>query len=183
MLQSTTRMVRLRNTTDKTVVVVDPINNIRREFPRKNVVQEIPFDMVAQLLFQTGFRNMIESGMLFIDSMEDKIDLGLEEPDTTIPTNIVVFSDEEKVKLLTTASVPDFIERLSHVTYEEAAELAKFAAKNDIYNPEKSDILKEITGLDVVAMIAKKKAFEEADKRAASMKDDREPEGVFKPRR
>ena len=178
------RMVTVRNTVAQYVGLTLADGAYRRQFKGKNAKMIIPFDMLeTALAYDEGVQYLFNTGMLYIDSMQDKIDLGLEEPDTTTPTNIVVFSDEEKVKLLTTASVPDFIERLSRVTYEEAAELAKFAAKNDIYNPEKSDILKEITGLDVVAMIAKKKAFEEADKRAASMKDDREPEGVFKPRR
>lgn len=185
MTESTIRTVRFRNTADKKVVVVSPTLNLRREFPTKGVIQEIPFEMVEQLMFDAGFLNLINSGVLYIDNMEDKIDLGIEAPDTEIPTNVVVFSDAEKVRLLTQATREQFLERLSHVTYEEAAELVRFAAKNDIYNPEKSEILKEITGMDVVGMIAKKREFEEADRRAAanssSSSDRKPPEGVFRP--
>ena len=104
-----TRMVKLRNTSAKTVTVYSSAYNIKRVFNGKGTVQMLPFDAVEQLLWENGFQYMIKTGQLYIDDMQTKIDLGLESPDTKVPTNIKVLTPEQILTLLKVRSYDEFV--------------------------------------------------------------------------
>lgn len=167
-MQTTNRMVRLKSTSTSTVVVSQPSYGIRRVFPNKGSVQAIPFEIMEQLLWSEGFRNLINTGILYIDNMQDKIDLGLEDEGTTQPTRIKIFTDEQILTLLKIKSFDDFRKELATVTIDQAHAVVDYAVKNQIIDSQKVDYLKEITGRDVIKIIARKKEEAEAEKAAAA---------------
>lgn len=168
------RMVKLISTSNSTVVVSRPEYGIRREWQREGSFQMIPFNTVEQLLFTTGFRNMIDTGTLYIDNMQDKIDLGLEEVGTTVPTNIVVLTEAERAKLLSPAvSFKEFVQVLSKVTVDQAQKVVDYAAKHNLIDYEKTDYLKAITGRDIIAIIAHNRQLQEMDRVAAAKEASR----------
>lgn len=112
------RLVKLTSTDTGTVVVHEPAYSIHREFPGKGTSQMIPFDIMEQLMWRTGFKNMILSGTLYIDNMQDKIDLGLEDPETKDPTNIKVLNEAQIITLLKVKSYEDFVAELETVSAE-----------------------------------------------------------------
>lgn len=176
-----TRMVTLQNTTAATVNVYSPAYNVNRIFPGKGTKQMLPFEIVEQLLWDTGFRNMIDSGMLYIEDMQTKIDLGLEEPETKVPTRIKVFTPEQILTLLKIKSFEDFKKEVSSASVEQANEIVKYAVENNLVDNDKVNYLKERTGKDVIAMIARKRLEADAEKAYADKNKDKKPEGVFAP--
>lgn len=175
-----TRMVRLRNTTAKTVTVFSPAYNIKRTFPGKGAVQMLPYDAVEQLLWDNGFQYMIKTGQLYIDDMQTKIDLGLESPDAKVPTNIKVLTPEQILTLLKVRSVEEFKKEVSTISVEQCNEIVKYAVENNLIDNDKVNYLKERTGKDVIAMIARKRLEAEANKANAG-KEEKRPEGIFSP--
>lgn len=173
------RMVRLRSTDPGTVVIHEAAYGIHREFSGMGAIQQIPFDTIEQLLWQPGFKYMIDSGMLYIDDMQDKIDLGLEEPDTKVPTKIKVLNEAQMLTLLKVKPFKEFKEELDTVSIEQINNLVDFAVKNELVDSEKDAYLKDITGKDVFQLISIKKRNEEADKRAEAKTKERKAEGVF----
>lgn len=173
------RMVSFRNTTSGNVIVHEPAYNIHREFLGKNTIQKIPFDIVEQLMWRPGFKNMIKSGILYIDNMQDKIDLQLEDPDTKAPTKIKVFTDEQILTLLKIKSFEDFVKELSTVSIDQANAVVNYAVENSIVDSKKVDYLKEITGRDVVKIISHKRDAAEAEKANAEREARRRNEGEF----
>ena len=175
-----TRMVKLRNTTAQTVTIYSPAYNVKRTFPGKGAVQVLPFDTVEQLLWDNGFQYMIKSGQLYIDDMQTKIDLGLENPDAKVPTNIKVLTPEQILTLLKVRTVEEFKKEVSTISVEQCNEIVKYAVENNLVDNDKVNYLKERTGKDVIAMIARKRLEAEAEKANAG-KEEKRPEGVFSP--
>lgn len=173
------RMVAFRNTTAGNVIVHEPAYNVHREFLGKNTIQKIPFDIVEQLMWRPGFKNMIRSGILYIDNMQDKIDLQLEDPDTKAPTKIRVLTDEQILTLLKVKSYEDFVKELATVSLDQANAVVNYAVENSIVDNRKVDYLKEITGRDVVKIIAHKRDAAEAERINAEKEARRRNEGEF----
>ena len=175
-----TRMVKLRNTTAKTVTIYSSAYNVKRTFPGKGAVQVLPFDTVEQLLWDNGFQYMIKTGQIYIDDMQTKIDLGLENPDAKVPTNIKVLTPEQILTLLKVRTVEEFKKEVSTVSVEQCNEIVKYAVEHNLIDNDKVNFLKERTGKDVIAMIARKRLEAEAEKANAG-KEEKRPEGVFSP--
>ena len=175
-----TRMVRLRSTVAKTTSIYDPAHGVKRIFPGKGAVQMLPYDTVEQLLWDNGFQYMIKTGQLYIDDMQTKIDLGLESPETKVPTNIKVLTPEQILTLLKVRSYDEFVKEMNTVSIEQAKEVVKYAVEHNLIDNEKVDYLKKRTGKDVIAMIARKRLEADAEKANAG-KDEKKPEGVFSP--
>jgi len=161
------RMVVFKSMVGKTVIVNEPAYGIRRVFPNKGAIQTIPFNIVEQLLWSNGFRNMLSTGVLYIENMQDKIDLGLEEPGTKIPTKIRILTDEQMLTLLKVRSYDDFVKELASLSLDQANAIVDYAVRTQTIDTQKVDYLKEVTGRDVIKIIARNKENAEADKAAA----------------
>lgn len=161
------RNVVFKSMVGKTVIVNEPAYGIRRVFPNKGAIQTIPFNIVEQLLWSNGFRNMLSTGVLYIENMQDKIDLGLEEPGTKIPTKIRILTDEQMLTLLKVRSYDDFVKELASLSLDQANAIVDYAVRTQTIDTQKVDYLKEVTGRDVIKIIARNKENAEADKAAA----------------
>ena len=63
----------------------------------------------------------------------------------------------------------DFVRELAHLPMSQAHALVDFAVKNEIIDNMKVKYLKEVTGRDVVQIIARKRQSEEVDRRQAAI--------------
>lgn len=174
-----TRMVKFRNTKAETVVVYEPAYNIRREFPGKGTVQLIPFDIVEQLLWRPGFANLIKGGILYIDDMQDKIDLGLEEPDTKTPTKIKVLTPEQILTLLKVKDYNSFVSDIEGLSMDQVNNIVDYAVENEILDTKKINYLKDLTGRDVLKILTRKREAEEVEQANAEKEAARRREGEF----
>lgn len=179
MMNNGQRMVKLTSTDAGRVIVHEPAFGVHREFPDKGTSQMMPFDVVEQLMWRTGFKNMIMSGTLYIADMKDKIDLGLEEPDTKEPTRIKVLNDQQILTLLKVLSYDKFVEEVSSLPSEQINNIVLYAVENEIIDTQKVAYLKELTGRDILKMISNKHDRIEAEKMAQKREENRRKEGEF----
>ena len=94
------RMVIIKNLVNHRVGISIPELGLQKKWTKKGAIATIPFDMLEQALWYAGVRTLFEKGSLYIESMQDKIDLGLEPADATSPENIKVLSDIQIKNLL-----------------------------------------------------------------------------------
>lgn len=156
------RMVKIISTVNRTVVVNRPEYNVRKLWSAKGQPNVIPFDQVQQLMYMTGFYNLLKSGVLYIENMQDKIDLGLEDEGTTVPTKIRILNDADKLDLLKNKTYDEFVKTLAHLPMEQAHGLVDFAVDNEIIDSKKTAYLKQLTGRDVMLTLARKRQADEA---------------------
>lgn len=173
------RMVTVRNTVAQYVGLTLADGAYRRQFKGKGAKMIIPFDMLeTALAYDEGVQYLFNTGILYIDSMKDKIDLGLEAPETEEPTNIKVLTDSQMSVLLKVKTQEEFVKEANTLSIEQLNNLVQYAVDNEITDMKKADYLKAKTGRDIFAILTRKRQEAEAERAAAAQNSG--AEGEFK---
>ena len=125
--------------------------NVR--WDRKGQTRMIDFEVLQEAMFDYGTEYMFKQGMLGIEDMETKIALGLEPEGATEPQLIKVLSDEQMKRMMTVMPIFEFKEEIRTIPKEQILNLVDFAIQNEYSDIRKCDVLKEITGIDVISAI------------------------------
>ena len=142
--------VNIISTTVGEVSVFEPSIPFRASWPAKGSTRAVEKDIVEQLLFTPGFKYMIDTGMLYIENMEQKKELGIEPEDATEPVNVIVLTDTTKNKYLKMYSTDKFKEEIKKLSHEQLIDLADYAIENKIADFEKSEILEKACGKNII---------------------------------
>lgn len=157
------RQVILKSSVDGSVSINYPQYGINRRWAKRGQPMAMPYELVEQCLWETGFKHMILSGILYIEDMQTKIDLGLEPADATEPTNIIVFEESEMAELWKKASLEEFKKRVQEAPRTQVDNLISYAIQHEIVEMEKLNFIKKLTGKDILSSVNIKRQVEEAD--------------------
>ena len=153
--------VKVRSGVGGTIGIHVPEIRLSRTWEKKGAVKEIDLEQLQEAIYEPGVQYMFEQGILIIDDMEAKIALGLEEEGTKEPTNIIVLTEEQMKRYMTTLPTAEFRKKVKELPYEQAVELAQYAIENSYASIDKVEVLKKITDIDVLKAIQLKRANEE----------------------
>lgn len=145
--------VNVVNTTRGSLLVVVRELPFRHEWLGENAKFAIEHETLEQLLYDPGFKYMIDTGMLYIEDMEEKKSLGIEPEDAAEPVNVIVLNDKERRRYMVNLSLPEFKEKVQKLSYEQVVQLADYAVANRLADFDKAEYLKEICGRDVIQAI------------------------------
>lgn len=160
------RMVIVKSAVNATVSIVNPQYGLNIRWRAMGQPMRVPFEALEQALWEQGVRRMFDSGILYIDNMQDKIDLGLEPADATEPVNIIIFTENEMNELLTKAPFDSFKKRVLEAPRMQVDNLIEYAIHNEIVDMAKIDFLKKLTGgKDILAGIKRKRDMREAEEK------------------
>lgn len=120
------------------------------EWLGKDSVQKIDKEMLEQIMYDPGVRYMFETGMLYIEEMATKQELGLEPEDSTKPVNIIILDDKQKRNVLLKYSFAEFKKMIDKLSIEQVSELAQYAIDNKLLDPDRDDYIKEKCGRDII---------------------------------
>lgn len=148
------RKIMVKSHSNATVVYHLPDLGFTRTFEKKGAVKPIPFDVLAQGMYNDGAEAMFRLGILTIEDQEARIELGLEEA-------IFSIDDNQKKRLLTIAPLHDLKETCKKMNEQQILDLVYFAIENEIGNFDKAAFLKEITNIDIIKAIELNKAAKE----------------------
>lgn len=168
------RMVIVKSAVNATVSIVNPQYGINRRWSQQGQPIAVPFAQLEQCLWENGIRRMFDSGILYIENMQDKIDLGLEPANATEPTNIIVFDVAEMEKLLKVDTLDEFKKRILSAPRLQVDNLIEYAVHNEIVDMNKINFLKDLTGKDILYGIQRKREVEEVEKKEAAAQRERE---------
>ena len=144
------RTVNVQNMVRANVSIQRPEFGINRVWSDFGQVMKIPFDNLEQGMWDTAIRNLFTSGILYIESLKDKIDLGLEPAEAEEPVNIVMLDENKMANLLITHKLID---------------------------PDKCSWLKDLTGKDILKAISQKDDIARAEKKAKEAEQKNAVEG------
>lgn len=125
----------------------------KREWPNKGASVLIEKETLEEMMYDSGFKYMIDTGMLYIEDLEVKKELGLEPEDATEPVNIIVLSDNDMRRMMTAMPQFEFDAKLKTLNYEQMLALADFAIKNELGDFGKCDAIKKACGKDILTAI------------------------------
>lgn len=124
-----------------------------RQWPSKGSVVAIDRDILEELMYDPGFKYMIDTGMLYIEDLQVKKDLGIEPVEATEPVNIKMVPEKEMVTYMTTMTLDKFKEAVSKLTKEQIDSLISLAINKKYMDYDKCKYLKELTGRDIIQAI------------------------------
>lgn len=154
--------VKITSTTVGEVCVFQPSIPFRMSWPAKGSTRVVEEDVLEQLLYTSGFKRMIDAGVLYIEDMEIKKKYGIEPEDATEPVNVIVLSDADKKKYLTMYSLDKFKQEIKKLSHEQLIDLADYAIANEIADFGKSDVIEKACGKNIIKGIQLAKANKEA---------------------
>lgn len=149
------RKIMVKSETSGRKVISLPELQLKVVWEKKGVIRPIPFEKLEQAMYNNGVEYMFKQGMLSIEDKQAKIDLGLETEDTdeVKGEKIVILTDNERKRYLTILPMVEFREKIKELPYEQINSLVDYAIENEITNLDKSEFLKEITGIDIFKAI------------------------------
>ena len=147
------RQVKITSNIDATVVVNDPQMRFERTWERKGVVRAIDFNTLQELCYNPGTFGIFQRGILYIDDMEVKRELGLEPYDAEQPVNVIVLNDQQRQRYLKFAPIQDLKDVCAKLSNDEINNLVDYAIDNEIIDMDKCNYLKSLTGRDIMKTI------------------------------
>jgi hypothetical protein len=130
-----------------------PDLKLNLRWDRKGQTRTIDFETLQEALFDPGTEYMFKEGMLGIEDMEQKIALDLEPEGATEPQFIKTLDDATMKRMMTVMPIFDFKQELKTVPREQILNLVDYAIENEYSDINKCDVLKEITGIDIISAI------------------------------
>ena len=148
---------------DKYVVVTSMINGrvglvvphlrLNRVFPRKGTKVNLDKEILREAFYEPGVEYMFRQGILYIDDMPLKIELGLEEEGTEVPTAVTELNDKylnRVAKLMPIMEMKQVIEKMNE---NQRQELIDYIIKQSDISFDRLEAVKKITGIDVIKII------------------------------
>lgn len=121
-----------------------------RTWPRKGSVITVPKAILREGIFDEGLNNMLKAGVLFIDDLEFKKELGLEPEDAVEPVNVILLEDKFIERLLKYMPLGEFKTEYGKLTQDQRIDVAHYAITHTLIDFDKDAVIKQRTGIDVI---------------------------------
>ena len=122
--------------------------------------QKLPVskDILREAIYEPGVEYMFKQGLLYIDDMDFKIELGLEEEGTKAPTNVIPMDEKYMSRVLKLMPIAEMKKAISAMNDNQKRELIDFASEQNDISFDRMDVIKKLTGIDVVKVIELKRS-------------------------
>lgn len=153
--------VKVVNLISSRVNINIPDIRLHRVWEKKGAVKTVPFDQLQEAIYNSGVEALFTEGILGIEDLEIKKKLGLEPEEATEPVNIIVLDEAQRKRYLTVMPLNEFKAKIKELPLEQVKELARFAISNELIDFEKAEIIKKMTGTDIIGTIQMNRADQE----------------------
>lgn len=148
---------------DAQVGIKNPDFRYQANWPKKGAKVRIDKDLLDDLMYTEGVKYLFDHGILYIDDMQDKIDLGLEEEGTTEPTNIIVWDEPTIEKYIKIKPLHEFKTDFDKLSRDQQEEVARYMVSHELVGTlEKAEYVQKKTEIDVISAVRLSKANKEA---------------------
>lgn len=141
--------------------LVLPRLHINKVWPKKNTKLPVEKDVLREAIYEPGVEYMFKQGLLYIDDMDFKIELGLEEEGTKAPTNVIPMDEKYMSRVLKLMPIAEMKKAIGAMNDNQKRELIDFASEQNDISFDRMDVIKKLTGIDVVEVIKLKRSKEE----------------------
>lgn len=141
--------------------LVLPRLHINKVWPKKGTKLPVEKDVLREAIYEPGVEYMFKQGLLYIDDMDFKIELGLEEEGTKTPTNVIPMDEKYMARVLKLMPIAEMKKAINAMNDNQKRELIDFASEQNDISFDRMDVIKKLTGIDVVKVIELKRSKEE----------------------
>ena len=143
------------------VGITMPNSRIKKIWPKKNTKLPIDKDLLREAIYEPGVEYMFKNGILYIDDMDFKIELGLEEEGTKTPTAVIPVDDKYLNRVLKLMPISEMKSAIAKMSENQKKELLDFAVEQNDIQLDRLNIIKDLTGIDLLKVIELKRQKEE----------------------
>lgn len=134
----------------------------RFEWNRRGAIVKVNRDIFDVMSYDNGFTNMVKYGILFIEDMEVKKEMGLEPEDATEPVNLIELTEQRIKRMISVMPIPEFKGELKKLSEVQQREVANYMVNNNgSITMDRLQAMKDVCGIDVAQAIRMKQANEE----------------------
>ena len=138
-----------------------PEYHLVKTWPKKGTKLPVEKDALRQAIYEPGVEYMFKKGMLYIDDMAFKIELGLEEEGTEQPTAIIPMDTKYLERVLKRMPVSEMKEVIRKMNDNQRRELIDYASEQNDIQLDRINAIKSVTGIDLFKVIELKTQREE----------------------
>jgi hypothetical protein len=138
--------------------LVLPRLHINKVWPKKGTKLPVEKEVLREAIYEPGVEYMFKQGLLYIDDMDFKIELGLEEEGTKAPTNVIPMDEKYMSRVLKLMPIAEMKKAISGMNDNQKRELIDFASEQNDISFDRMDVIKKLTGIDVVKVIELKRS-------------------------
>ena len=117
--------------------------------------QKLPVskDVLREAIYEPGIEYMFKKGILYIDDMEMKIELGLEAPGTTSPTEVLPVDDKYLNRVLKLMPISEMKAAIDKMSIVQKQELVDYASKQNDIQLDRLAIVSDKCNVDILKTI------------------------------
>lgn len=117
--------------------------------------QKLPIskDVLREAIYEPGIEYMFKKGILYIDDMEMKIELGLEAPGTTAPTEVLPVDDKYLNRVLKLMPISEMKAAIDKMSIVQKQELVDYASKQNDIQLDRLAIVSDKCNVDILKTI------------------------------
>ena len=117
--------------------------------------QKLPVskDILREAIYEPGIEYMFKNGILYIEDMDFKIELGLEAEGTKTPTQIIPMDEKYMTRVLKLMPVSEMKKAIDEMSMVQKQELVDFAVKQNDIQLDRIKIVSDKCGVDVLKAI------------------------------
>lgn len=117
--------------------------------------QKLPIskDILREAIYEPGIEYMFKNGILYIEDMDFKIELGLEAEGTKTPTQIIPMDEKYMTRVLKLMPVSEMKKAIDEMSMVQKQELVDFAVKQNDIQLDRIKIVSDKCGVDVLKAI------------------------------
>lgn len=117
--------------------------------------QKLPInkDVLREAIYEPGVEYMFKNGILYIEDMDFKIELGLEAEGTKAPTQILPMDDKYLNRVLKLMPVVDMKKAIDEMSLVQRQELVDYAVKQNDVQLDRLDIISKKCNVDILKAI------------------------------
>lgn len=138
-----------------------PEYRLVKTWPKKGTKLPVDKDALREAIYEPGIEYMFKNGMLYIDDMDFKIELGLEEEGAKAPTAVIPVDEKYLERLLKRMPVVEMKAAIKAMTNDQKYEVIEYASEQKDIQMDRVQAIKEITGTDLFKVIELKRQREE----------------------
>jgi hypothetical protein len=130
-----------------------PHLRLNKTWPKKGTKLPVEKEILREAIFEPGVEYMFKNGILYIEDMEFKIELGLEPEGAKAPTTIIPVDEKYLERILKRMPIAEMKQTIRGMNETQRREVIDYAtAQNDI-QLDRLNALKDITGIDLFKVI------------------------------
>jgi hypothetical protein len=130
-----------------------PEYHLVKTWPQKGSKLPIEKDALRQAIYEPGVEYMFKKGMLYIDDMSFKIELGLEEEGTQAPTAIIPVDAKYLERVLKRMPLAEMKSAIKKMNDNQKRELIDYASEQNDIQLDRINAIKELTSIDLFKVI------------------------------